>query len=77
MGEIQAIKIEVAEAIKRRLQNDGRSPADLYSIATVAIAEIVADMTFAAAKDHNHARHLLNIVVAQVEGRWLELSAAT
>lgn len=77
MGEIQAIKTEVVEAIKRRLQNDGRAPADLYSVATVAIAEVVADMTFAAARDREHAHNLLNIIVAQVEGRWRELAAST
>jgi hypothetical protein len=72
MSEIQAIKIEVSEAIKRRLNDDGRSPAALYGITTVALAELVADITFAAAKDQNHARKLLNIIIALIEARWRE-----
>jgi hypothetical protein len=74
MSEIQVVKTEITEALLRRLGGDNRTPAKTYNIATVALAEVVADMTFAAAKDHDHARRLLDIIVARIESRWRELS---
>lgn len=77
MSEIAAIKVEIAAAIKRRMTDDGRSPADLFSIASTALGESMADIIFAAAKDESHGRALLRIIGNVIEQRWRHLTSLT
>lgn len=77
LGEIQAVKTEITEAILRRVKGDGRDPSHLYSTASVALAEVMADIIFAAAKDREHAHGLLRLLVAQIENRWRQLEQSS
>ena len=69
-NEIQAIKTEITEAIIRRGNIDSRPPSASYSLVSVALADVLADIIFAAAKDRGHAQRLLSIINQQIEARW-------
>jgi hypothetical protein len=68
--EIAAIKVEVAQSIRRKLGDDGRTPVVLFSVASWALAESLADMLFAAAKSETQAREMLDTAIAIIESRW-------
>jgi hypothetical protein len=68
--EIEAVKREINEAIVRRLSADGRAPSQLFGVASTAIAEVLADMIFAAAKSEDHGYDLLRMLLGVVRSRW-------
>ena len=75
MTETQAAKAEVMEALKRRFRADGRSPELMFGFMSTIVAEVLADMIFAAAKDEPHAERLMQIVNLSVRARWQALAA--
>jgi hypothetical protein len=74
-GEIQAMKVEVTEALARRIKDDTRDNAVVFGIASTVIGEVLADIIFAAAKDEKHAKNLLDIVNAMIFCRWRQLAS--
>lgn len=74
MQEFGALKIEIGEAVSRRLVGDGRSEQDLFALALAAIGEVTADMIFAAAKDQAHAESLLLSLDMMMRQRWAVLA---
>jgi hypothetical protein len=75
--EIGAIKKEIHEAIVRRLNDDERSSEVKFGLAATAVAEVLADLIFAAASDERHGLRLLQISLVVIESRWKRLSDLT
>ncbi len=73
MSEIQAIKVELMEAVKRRVESDQRSPEQLFGIQSTAIGETLADLIYASAQDAAHRSRLLYIINGLIESRWKQL----
>jgi hypothetical protein len=68
--ELNAIRIEISEAIMRRLTDDGRPAADTFTVSSMGVAEVLADMIHGAAKDAAHAERLLAILCGVIRNRW-------
>jgi len=74
MTEIQALKTEISQAILRKLQDDSRTPAELFGVASTAVTETLADLIFSVAKDEAHGTELLGLTLAIVWSRWAVLA---
>lgn len=68
-AELNAIKIEISEAIMRRMKGDHRPAAATFTVSSMAVAEILADMIYGAAKDAEHAHRLVTILIGVIANR--------
>jgi hypothetical protein len=67
--ELNAIRIEISEAIKRRAHDDRRPAAETFTVTSMAVAEVLADLIHGAAKDAKHADHLMTIMIGVMSNR--------
>ena len=72
-AEMAAAKAEIRAAMLRRYAEDGRSPAAVYGAMTTVTAELLAEMTAAAARDEAHVRSLCGIMIALIESHALKV----
>ncbi len=71
--EIQAVKIELFEAMQRRIVDDGRDPSHVFGVQSTAVGEIMADLIYSSVKTEERRERLLAIVVAMIRSRWKTL----
>ena len=69
IAELNAIRIEISEAIKRRMSNDPRPAAETFTVTSMAVAEVLADLIHGAAKNSDHAGNLITIMVGVMTNR--------
>ena len=68
-AELNAIKIEISEAITRRMHNDHRDAASTFTVTSMAVAEVLADLIYGAAQDREHAGRLFLIMCGVITNR--------
>jgi hypothetical protein len=68
-AELNAIKIELTEAILRRMKDDRRSASETFTVSSMAVAEVLADMIHGAANNPEHARRLVTILIGVIANR--------
>jgi hypothetical protein len=68
-AELNAIRIEISEAIKRRMSDDPRLAAETFTVTSMAVAEVLADLIYGAATDAAHAQRLVVIMIGVMSNR--------